>query len=54
MCESPFVLAAVQTHYIRNRQERSTARIDVKAAKHTYLEEVKQAGLLRKAELQRL
>jgi len=43
-----------QTHYIRNRQERSTARIDVKAAKHTYLEEVKQAGLLRKAELQRL
>ena len=47
-------LSTVQTHYIRNRQERSTARIDVKTAKHAYLEEVKEAGLLRKAELQRL
>ena len=44
----------VETHYIRNRQERGTARVDVKTAKETYLEEVKRAGLLKEVEYQRL
>ena len=44
----------VQTHYLKNREERGTARVDVKAAKNAYLEEVKQAGLLREYEYQRL
>ncbi|XP_065060759.1 trichohyalin-like [Rhopilema esculentum] len=43
-----------QTHYLKNREERGTARVDVKAAKNAYLEEVKQAGLLREYEYQRL
>eukprot|EP00794_Sanderia_malayensis_P000808 gene808-103_t len=43
-----------ETHYLRNRQERGTARVDVKTAKETYLEEVKKAGLLKEAEYQRI
>lgn len=43
-----------ETHYLRNRNERGTARVDVKAAKKTYLQEVKSAGLLEDAEYQRL
>ena len=49
-----FIFFSVETHYIRNRQERGTARVDTKAAKTAYLEEVKRAGLLREVELQRL
>ena len=48
------LFSTVQTHYIRNREERGTARIDVRAAKDAYLDEVKHAGLLREGELQRL
>ena len=41
-----FFCFAVGHHYIRNRNERQTVREDVKAAKKTYLEEVKNAQLL--------
>lgn len=41
-------------HYIRNRSERKTVREDVKAAKITYLEEVKQAQLLPCEEFQHM
>ena len=36
----------VGNHYIRNRSERKTVRQDVKAAKITYLEEVKHSQIL--------
>lgn len=41
-------------HYLRNRSERKTVRENVKAAKITYLEEVKQAQLLPSEELQHM
>lgn len=41
-------------HYIRNRSERKTVREDVKAAKITYLEEVKNAQLLPNVEMQKM
>ena len=41
-------------HYLRNRSERKTVRENVKVAKITYLEEVKQAQLLPSEELQHI
>ena len=41
-------------HYVRNRVERKTVREDVKAAKITYLEEVKNAQLLPDNEVQNM
>ncbi|XP_068700346.1 uncharacterized protein [Montipora foliosa] len=38
-------------HYLRNRSERKTVREDVKAAKITYLEEVRNAQILPVAEV---
>ncbi|XP_068719912.1 solute carrier family 22 member 15-like isoform X4 [Montipora capricornis] len=38
-------------HYLRNRSERKTVREDVKAAKITYLEEVRSAQILPVAEV---
>lgn len=39
-------------HYLRNRSERKTVREDVKAAKMTYLEEVKNTHILSDGEVQ--
>jgi len=49
-----FFCLAVGHHYIRNRNERKTVREDVKAAKITYLEEVKNAQLLADEDVQNM
>jgi len=49
-----FFCLAVGHHYIRNRSERKTVREDVKAAKITYLEEVKNAQLLADEDVQNM
>ena len=49
-----FVFTTVGNHYIRNRSERKTVREDVKAAKITYLEEVKNAQLLPDQDVQNM
>ena len=48
------VFHTVGDHYLRNRSERKTVRENVKVAKITYLEEVKQAQLLPSEELQHM
>ena len=46
------ILVLVGNHYLRNRNERKTVREDVKAAKVTYLEEVKNTHILSDGEVQ--
>ena len=54
LIEVLFFCLPVGHHYIRNRNERKTVREDVKAAKITYLEEVKNAQLLADQDVQNM